>query len=132
MMKVGDLREAAIEFLDNGGAPNGSPEYCNYCKGARDPKSSDNPEKAVISVQNDRLTSYSMYITVQNELVAAYNFLRNRESQRLFGWKFTEVKQAIDEGSFNGNEDDAQEKLERIQKLFPLKLSEAEPKKNGQ
>ena len=132
LMKVGDLREAAIQFLDNGGAPNGSPEYCNYCKGARDPKSSDNPEKAVISVQNDRLTSYSMYIAVQNELVAAYNFLRNRESQRLFGWKFTEVKQAIDEGSFNGNEDDAQEKLERIQKLFPLKLSEAEPKKSGQ
>ncbi|RFN59542.1 ExbD/TolR family protein [Marixanthomonas ophiurae] len=132
LMKVGDLREAAIQFLDNGGAPNGSPEYCNYCKGARDPKSSDNPEKAVISVQNDRLTSYSMYITVQNELVAAYNFLRNRESQRLFGWKFTEVKQSIDEGSFNGNEDDAQEKLERIQKLFPLKLSEAEPKKSGQ
>ncbi|WP_339695582.1 biopolymer transporter ExbD [uncultured Marixanthomonas sp.] len=132
LMKVGDLREAAIQFLDNGGAPNGSPEYCNYCKGVRDPKSSDNPEKAVISVQNDRLTSYSMYIAVQNELVAAYNFLRNRESQRLFGWKFTEVKQAIDEGSFNGNEDDAQEKLERIQKLFPLKLSEAEPKKSGQ
>lgn len=132
LMKVGDLREAAIKFLDNGGAPSGSPEYCNYCKGERDPSSSDNPEKAVISVQNDRLTSYKMYITVQNELVAAYNFLRNRESQRLFGWKFTEVKQAIDEGNFNGNEDDAQEKLEEIQKLFPLKLSEAEPKKSGQ
>ena len=132
LMKVGDLRDAAIKFLDNGGAPAGSPEYCNYCKGERDPSSSDNPEKAVISVQNDRLTSYKMYITVQNELVAAYNFLRNRESQRLFGWKFTEVKQAIDEGNFNGNEDDAQEKLEEIQKLFPLKLSEAEPKKSGQ
>ncbi|MAO10250.1 MAG: biopolymer transporter ExbD [Flavobacteriaceae bacterium] len=132
LMQVGDLRDAAIKFLDNGGAPAGSPEYCNYCKGERDPSSSDNPEKAVISVQNDRLTSYKMYITVQNELVAAYNFLRNRESQRLFGWKFTEVKQAIDEGNFNGNEDDAQEKLERIQKLFPLKLSEAEPKKSGQ
>ncbi|HBY67744.1 MAG TPA: biopolymer transporter ExbD [Flavobacteriaceae bacterium] len=132
LMQVGDLRDAAIKFLDNGGAPAGSPEYCNYCKGERDPSSSDNPEKAVISVQNDRLTSYKMYITVQNELVAAYNFLRNRESQRLFGWKFTEVKQAIDEGNFNGNEDDAQEKLEEIQKLFPLKLSEAEPKKSGQ
>jgi len=130
LMKVGDLREAAIKFLDNGGGV--GKEACSYCKGARDPKSSDNPDKAVISVQNDRLTSYSMYITVQNELVAAYNFLRNRESQRLFGWKFTEVKQAIDEGSFNGNEDDAQDKLERIQKLFPLKLSEAEPKKSGQ
>ncbi|UAB81720.1 biopolymer transporter ExbD [Marixanthomonas sp. SCSIO 43207] len=132
LMKVEDLREAAIKFLDNGGAPQGSPEYCSYCKGSRDPQSSDNPEKAVISVQNDRLTSYSMYITVQNELVAAYNFLRNRESQRLYGWKFTEVKQAIDEGNFNGNEDAAQEKLEKIQDLFPLKLSEAEPKKNGQ
>ncbi len=130
LMKVGDLREAAIKFLDNGGGV--GQEACNYCKGAGDPTSSDNPEKAVISVQNDRLTSYSMYITVQNELVAAYNFLRNRESQRLFGWKFTEVKQAIDEGSFNGNEEDAQEKLEQIQKLFPLKLSEAEPKKSGQ
>ena len=130
LMKVGDLREAAIKFLDNGGGV--GKEACSFCKGERDPKSSDNPDKAVISVQNDRLTSYSMYITVQNELVAAYNFLRNRESQRLFGWKFTEVKQAIDEGSFNGNEDDAKDKLERIQKLFPLKLSEAEPKKSGQ
>jgi hypothetical protein len=73
-----------------------------------------------------------MYITVQNELVAAYNFLRDRESQRLYGWKFTEVKKAMDEGSFKGNEIDTQEKLESIQKLYPLKLSEAQPKKQGQ
>ncbi|MCT8339591.1 biopolymer transporter ExbD [Flavobacteriaceae bacterium TK19130] len=135
LMELEDLREAAIEFLDNGGAPQGSPEYCNFCQGGpdgvRSSDSSDNPEKAVISVQNDRLTSYKMYISVQNELVAAYNFLRNRESQRLFGWKFTEVKAAIEEGNFNGNEDDAQEKLERIQQMFPLKLSEAEPKGSG-
>jgi len=132
LMQLKDLRQAAIDFLDNGGAPSGSPEYCNYCKGKRDVASSDNPEKAVISVQNDRLTSYDMYISVQNELVAAYNFLRNRESQRLYGWKFTEVKKAIDEGSFQGNEEATTEKLENIQKLFPLKLSEAEPKKSGQ
>lgn len=132
LMDLKDLREAAIEFLDNGGAPAGSPEYCNYCKGKRSPDSSDNPEKAVISVQNDRLTSYKMYIAVQNELVAAYNFLRNRESERLYGWKFTEVKKAIDEGNYGGNEESAQAKLENIQKLFPLKLSEAEPKKTGQ
>ncbi len=132
LMQLKDLRQAAIDFLDNGGAPSGSPLYCNYCKGKRDVASSDNPEKAVISVQNDRLTSYDMYISVQNELVAAYNFLRNRESQRLYGWKFTEVKKAIDEGSFQGNEEATMEKLENIQKLFPLKLSEAEPKKSGQ
>jgi hypothetical protein len=132
LMQLKDLRQAAIEFLDNGGAPAGSPEYCNYCKGKRSPSSSDNPEKAVISVQNDRLTSYKMYIAVQNELVAAYNFLRDRESQRLYGWKFTEVNKAINEGSFKGNEDAAKEKLEVIQDLFPLKLSEAEPKNKAQ
>lgn len=132
LMDVKDLRQAAIEFLDNGGAPAGSPLYCSYCRGKRSPSSSDNPDKAVISVQNDRLTSYKMYITVQNELVAAYNFLRDRESQRLYGWKFTEVKKAMDEGSFKGNEMATQEKLENIQKLYPLKLSEAQPKKQGQ
>jgi hypothetical protein len=73
-----------------------------------------------------------MYITVQNELVAAYNFLRDRESERMFGWKFTEVKKSIDEGNFNGDEEKMLEKLEEIQKLIPLKLSEAEPKKSGE
>lgn len=135
LMELEDLRQAAIEFLDNGGAPAGSPEYCRYCQGGpdrvKDPASSDNPEKAVISVQNDRMTSYKMYIAVQNELVAAYNFLRNRESQRLYGWKFTEVDRAINEGNFNGNEETAQEKLKVIQEMFPMKLSEAEPKASG-
>jgi len=127
-----DLRQAAIDFLDNGGAPQGSPEYCNYCKGKRSPESSDNPQKAVISVQNDRLTSYKMYIAVQNELVAAYNFLRDRESQRLYGWKYTEMKKALDDGDIKGAKaDDIQKKLETVQELIPLKLSEAEPKKSG-
>ena len=131
LMDIKDLRQAAIEFLDNGGATSGSTEYCNYCKGARSTSSSDNPNKAVISVQNDRETSYKMYITVQNELVAAYNFLRDRESQRLYGWEFTQVKKDIDEGNYLGNISDAKDKLESIQKLFPLKLSEAEPRKSG-
>lgn len=131
LMELKDLRQAAIDFLDNGGSPAGSPEYCDYCKGSRDPESSDNPDKAIISVQNDRLTSYKMYISVQNELVAAYNFLRDRESQRLYGWNFTEVKRSLDEGTFKGNEEAVKTQLENIQKLFPLKLSEAEPKKSG-
>lgn len=131
LMDLKDLRAAAIEFLDNGGALAGSPEYCKHCKGSRSTSSSDNPDKAVISVQNDRLTSYKMYISVQNELVAAYNFLRDREAERLYGWKFTEMKKSSDEGSFIGNEEVLKTKLESIQKLFPLKLSEAEPKKSG-
>ena len=41
--------------------------------------SSDNPDKAIISLKNDRETDYKVYISVQNELVAAYNELRDRE-----------------------------------------------------
>jgi biopolymer transport protein ExbD len=129
-MQLKDIRESAIEFLDNGGALSNSPEYCNYCKGKHSELSSDNPDKAVISVQSDRLTSYKMYISVQNELVAAYNFLRDRESKRLYGWNFSEVKKDIDAGTYLGDVTDARAKLKEVQLLFPLKLSEAEPKKN--
>ena len=126
IMDIKDLREAAIAFLDNGG--DGS---CNYCKGRKDASSSDNPEKAIISLKNDRETKYSTYITVQNELVGAYNDLRNREAQRLFGQDFTEM-----EGKFlnpetpSSERDDLKPKVKRIQELFPQKLSEAETSAN--
>ncbi|TPN80754.1 ExbD/TolR family protein, partial [Aquimarina algicola] len=69
-MELKDLREAAIKFLDNGGRR--GEDACNYCQGAKDPSSSDNPTKAVISLRNNRETNYATYIAVQNELVAAY------------------------------------------------------------
>ncbi len=131
-MELRNLRQEAIDFLDNGGASSNSPEYCSYCKGNRDPRSSDNPNKAVISVQNDRLTTYNTYIAVQNELVAAYNFLRNRESQRLYGWDYTEAKKDMGLGRYKGKaKDKINKKLKEIQEMFPLKLSEAQAKKTG-
>jgi hypothetical protein len=66
---ISDLRALAVEFLDNGGGD--GEEACDYCQGDRDPSSSDNPDKAIISLKNDRETSYKVYIAVQNELVAA-------------------------------------------------------------
>ena len=45
-------------------------------------------EKHVISVQNDVGTSYDVYIQVQNELVAAYNELRNELAMSQFGKSF--------------------------------------------
>ena len=57
-------------------------------EGLRSPESSDNPDKAVISLQNDRGTSYDMYIKVQNELVAAYTEVRNKLSQQWYGKPF--------------------------------------------
>src|SRR6056297_514833 len=92
LIEITQLRDKAMAFLDNGGAPQGSPDYCNYCQGSRDASSSDSPSKAIISLKNDRETKYSTYITVQNELVGAYNDLRDREAQRLYGKDFVDME----------------------------------------
>ncbi len=127
LIELKDLREKAKAFLDNGGAPSGSPEYCNYCKGQRDDSSSDNPSKAIISLKNDRETKYSTYITVQNELVGAYNDLRNREAQRLFKTDFTAIEaEYLNPETSDDVKEELKEKVKRIQDLFPQKLSEAE------
>ncbi len=127
IMDIKNLREAAIAFLDNGGAAQGSPEYCNYCKGKRDITSSDNPNKAIISLKNDRETKYSTYITVQNELVGAYNDLRNREAQRLYNQDFVKMEaEYLNPETPKDTRDELKDKVRRIQELFPQKLSEAE------
>lgn len=128
LMEIGDLKEAAVAFLDNGGGT--GPEACNYCQGAGDPESSDNPNKAVISVTSDRQTDYGTYITVQNELVAAYNQLRNRAAQRLYGVSFDQMEENFNDPDYNGNKTALEESIKRIQDMWPLKLSEAETKTN--
>ncbi len=70
----------------------------------------------VISVQNDVDTQYQAYLDVQNELVAAYNELREEFSKLKFRKSFNEL-------------DEEQQKL--IQKVYPQKISEAEPKNYG-
>lgn len=127
-MEMKDLQPAAIEFLDNGGVPRGQEGYCDYCQGRRDPKSSDYPDKAIITVKSLRESSYESFVTVQNELVGAYNFLRDRESMRLYGWKFTEINSQIEEGIFKGNLESTKEKLKVIKGMYPQKLSEIDPK----
>lgn len=128
-MEVKDLRQAAIEFLDNGGGTNAEGKSCDYCKGKRDPESSDHPDKAIISMQHDRETSYGKYIAVQNELVAAYNFLRNREAERLYGTTMDEMLAQKEKNQFKKDEK-LNKQIETIKLMYPLKLSEAEPKKN--
>lgn len=126
IMDIKNLKDAAIAFLDNGG--DGS---CTYCKGRKDVASSDNPEKAIISLKNDRETKYSTYITVQNELVGAYNELRNREAQRLYGRDFTEMESKfLNPETPSAERDDLKPKVQKIQALFPQKLSEAETSTN--
>lgn len=126
LMDLKNLRDAAKAFLDNGG--DGT---CNYCKGRKDDSSSDNPTKAIISLKNDRETKYGTYITVQNEIVGAYNDLRNRECQRLYGQDFTELEaKYLNPETANEIREELKPKVEKIQELFPQKFSEAETTTN--
>lgn len=128
-MEIENLKDEAKRFLDNGGGK--GDEACNYCRGPGDPKSSDNPIKAVISLQNDRLTDYGVYITVQNELVKAYTELRNREANRLYGRDFTAmVEDYKNKADYDGDVDKLKERIETIKDMFPQKLSEAEPSRS--
>jgi biopolymer transport protein ExbD len=133
LLQIEDLRSTAVAFLDNGGGQ--GEEACNFCKGKKDPASSDNPEKAIISLKNDRETSYKVYIAVQNELVAAYNELRNREFLRLnptLGMDFVQANSKYsDPRTSEETREELRPKLDEVKAMYPQKLSEAEPSKTS-
>lgn len=94
---VSRLKTKTIEFITN---PNQSP---NLAK---------SPKNAIISLQNDRGTSYETYITVYNELKAAYNEIWDNEAQARFGFRYDDLERS---------------QQKEIQNDFPLVISEAEP-----
>ena len=126
LMELKNLRKAAVEFLDNGGIPKGQEGYCDYCKGKRDPSSSDNPDKAIISLKNERETTYKTYIAVQNELVAAYNQLRESRAQALYGKSFADMEANYKDVNWPGNKEKLKEQIEQIKIEYPQKLSEVQ------
>ena len=111
---IKQLREKAKEFIANPKDDPNMPE-----KHAKTLPFFGNvmiTEKHVISVQNDVGTSYDAYFQVQNELVAAYNELRDELSKAQFGKPLAEC---------------TEEQKEAISDYYPQKISEAEPKKYG-
>jgi flagellar hook-basal body complex protein FliE len=70
----------------------------------------------VVSIQNDATTSYKAYIAVQNEVVRAYNELREEGSRKYFNTSY---------------EDLTEDQKKQINELFPQRISEAEPKNYG-
>ena len=114
-LSVEQLRDKAKEFIAN---PNDDPKL---------------PEKVaeevpffgtqritknhVISLRCDRGTSYKTYIAVQNELVAAYNELRDELAEQKWQTNYASL---------------SEEQQEAIRKIYPQVISEAEPKKYGE
>ena len=78
--------------------------------------------KGVISLQNDRSTTYGKYLQVQNELVVAVNQLRNDFCNLYFDKDYDELKTA------NPVEEEIQQ---GIRKIYKMNISEADPKNIG-
>lgn len=112
-MDVYKLREEAKEFIvnpeDKDNLPEKTPKEIDFL-GER------MVSKGIISLQNDRGTSYGMYIKVQNELIAAYNEVREEVSMREFGRHFDDL---------------LEDKQDAIKEYYPQIISEAEPKNIG-
>jgi len=128
-MKLEELKEAAKAFIDNGGGEGKEEDGvstgpCDYCKGARSASSSDHPNKAIISVQSDRLTEYGMYIKVQNELLKAYTELRNRLAMDKYRVSFEQLEEDFKNDRTN---EELKKKVEFIRTSYPQIISDAEP-----
>ena len=69
--------------------------------------------KGVVSLQNDRGTSYSAYLRVQNEIVKAFNEIRDDFAMVNYGSKYADLDE---------------EKQRIVRDAVPQSISEAEPK----
>lgn len=67
--------------------------------------------KAVISLKNNRQTTYNNYLSVYNEIRAAYNQARNQMAFNNYGKNFETLSKT---------------QKQIIQKAYPIKISEAE------
>lgn len=73
--------------------------------------------KGVVSLQNDRGTTYEVYIAVQDALATAFEEIRNDRAREVYKKSYTQLVQ-----------DKNEEKVEVIKKMVPMSISEAEPK----
>ncbi len=111
---VANLRSRTKEFIENPANDESMPEKRTE---EIEHMGEVQVSRAVISLQNDRNTSYEMYIAVQNELAAAVNELRNETAKQYFGKDFSEL---TDENH-----------IRAVRKAVPMAISEAEPKDVG-
>ena len=114
-ISVEQLRATAKEFIANPYNDENRPE--KHAKEIPFFGTMQVTDKHVISLRCDRGSSYKAYINVQNELVAAYNELRDEIAQEKWQKTYAELNE---------------EQQDAIRKIYPQMISEAEPKKYGE
>ena len=115
--KIENLKERAKEFLGNpNDLPNLPEKEMKEIPGLGRAHNPYPVSKGVISLRNDRGTSYDMYLQVQNELTAAIKEMRDELSLECFGKKSADV---------------TDEQRDALELAIPMAISEADPTKIG-
>lgn len=121
-----NLKQQLIDFIDNGAGFDANGNPCDWCDGKKDQTSSEHPAKAVITLASGRNTSYGAYLTVQNEINAAYNELRNKLSLSIYGKTFSQLENDYKKDKSNIF---LKEKIAHIKEKYPVLISEALPER---
>lgn len=108
-VQISDLNKLVKEFvLNSANAPAKPEKEVTEIEGLSAPYP---VSKGIVSLQNDRGTSYGTYLAVQNELVRAFNEIRDDVSKQYFGKPYAEINEAAQKA---------------VALAVPLKISEAE------
>ncbi|GAB7086319.1 biopolymer transporter ExbD [Marinifilum fragile] len=113
LLDISQLREKTKEFILN---PNNSEDLPEKQVKTIPYFGDVMVSKGLVSLQNDRGTSYEMYIRVQDELAIAARELKDEKAMSKWGKVYSEL-------------DDEQQ--EAVKKYVPMAISEAEPKNVG-
>jgi biopolymer transport protein ExbD len=126
IVQLQDLKQIAIDFIDNGGGLDQYKRPCDWCEGKQNVTSSDHPSKAFISIKADRNTNYKTYISVLDRLNASYTVLRNKVAVKLYDKNY--VNLLTDYKTSNYKDQSLEIKISTIREKYPLLLSDAEIK----
>jgi biotin-(acetyl-CoA carboxylase) ligase len=124
IVQLQDLKQIAIDFIDNAGGKDKNGNVCNWCEGKQLASSSEHPSKAIISIKADRAANYETYISVLDNLNAAYTKLRNQLSVKRYNQHYTGLMEDFKKS--NHKEVSIQAKIKDIREKYPLLLSDIE------
>lgn len=124
MMKIENLKQVIVDFIDNGAGTNIKGEKCTWCNGKKELTSSDHPEKAMISFQVQRNATYATYISIQNEILSSYAYLRNNLSKSLYKKTFNQLESDLKNDKSNKN---LASKVKFIKSKYPQLIIEETP-----
>jgi biopolymer transport protein ExbD len=110
LIQLSELKEKTKEFIQNPDNKSDLPELkLKEIHGIGEIKYTS---QHVISLMNDRGTTYKTYIAIQNELAAAYNELRNKLALELWNKEYEDLSKI---------------KKKAIDEVYGMKISEADP-----